>query len=96
MSLKGKRVAVLVEKFYEDLELWYPYYRLKEAGCQVTLVGPKAGETYASKHGYPCKAEVAAADVTADDFDGIVIPGNAKCSRPSATARGCFVQPKVP
>ena len=23
-NLKGKRVAVLVEKFYEDLELWYP------------------------------------------------------------------------
>src|SRR5262245_46143203 len=31
----GKRVAVLVEKFYEDLELWYPVLRLREAGCQV-------------------------------------------------------------
>jgi protease I len=74
-ELKGKRVAILVEKFYEDLELWYPYYRLKEAGCDVKLVGPKAGESYASKHGYPCKAEVAAADVRAADFDGIIIPG---------------------
>ena len=44
MSLAGKRVAILVEKFYEDLELWYLYYRLKEAGCEVKLVGPKAGE----------------------------------------------------
>ena len=52
-SLKGKRVAVLVEKFYEDLELWYPVLRLREAGCDVKIVGPKAGETYASKHGYP-------------------------------------------
>jgi protease I len=75
MNLKGKRVAILVEKFYEDLELWYPYYRLKEAGCEVLLVGPKAGETYASKHGYPCKSEIAAADVTADKVDGVIVPG---------------------
>lgn len=74
-DMNGKRVAVLVEKFYEDLELWYPVLRLREAGCLVTIVGPKAGESYASKHGYPCKAEAAAADVSVDDFDGIIIPG---------------------
>ena len=73
--LKGKRVAVLVEKFYEDLELWYPVLRLREAGCDVKIVGPKAGETYASKHGYPAKADASAADVSASDFDAIVIPG---------------------
>ena len=64
-NVKGKRVAVLVEKFYEDLELWYPVLRLREAGCDVKIVGPKAGETYASKHGYPAKAEVAASEVKA-------------------------------
>jgi protease I len=75
MNLKSKRVAILVEKFYEDLELWYPYYRLLEAGCTVMLVGPKAGETYASKHGYPCKADTAAADVTIEKVDGVIVPG---------------------
>lgn len=74
-KVKGKRVAVLVEKFYEDLELWYPVLRLREAGCHVQIVGPKAGETYASKHGYPCTSEVAAADVRAADLDAIIIPG---------------------
>jgi protease I len=74
-DLKGKRVAVLVEKFYEDLELWYPVLRLREAGCDVKIVGPKAGETYASKHGYPAKADTTASEVTASDFDAIVIPG---------------------
>jgi protease I len=71
----NKRVAVLVEKYYEDLELWYPVLRLREAGCAVQIVGPKAGETYTSKHGYPAKADVAATDVRADDFDAIIIPG---------------------
>ena len=74
-NVKGKRVAVLVEKFYEDLELWYPVLRLREAGCDVKIVGPKAGETYASKHGYPAKSEVAASEVKASDFDAIIIPG---------------------
>lgn len=73
--LKGKRVAVLVEKLYEDLELWYPVLRLREAGCEVSIVGPKAGESFASKHGYPAKSDKAASDVKADDFDAIVIPG---------------------
>ncbi|WP_435018652.1 type 1 glutamine amidotransferase domain-containing protein [Tundrisphaera sp. TA3] len=74
-QVQGKKVAVLVEKLYEDLELWYPVLRLREAGCDVKIVGPKAGESYASKHGYPAKADVAAADVKAEDFDAIVIPG---------------------
>jgi protease I len=74
-NLKGKRAAVLVEKFYEDLELWYPVLRLREAGCEVQIVGPKAGESYASKHGYPARADVAASDVRPADLDAIIIPG---------------------
>ena len=74
-ELKGKRVAVLVEKLYEDLELWYPLLRLKEAGAEVQVIGPKAGESYASKHGYPAKADVGAADVKAKDYDAVIIPG---------------------
>ena len=75
MNLTGKRVAVLIEQQYQELEVWYPVYRLKEAGCEVVLVGPKAGETYPSKLGYPAKSDKAAADVSANDFDAVVIPG---------------------
>jgi len=75
MDLEGRKVAVLVEKLYEDLELWYPYYRLREAGAEVSLVGPKAGETYPSKHGYPAKAVRAAGEVRAGEFDAVIVPG---------------------
>ena len=75
MDLTGTRVAVLVEQKYEELEVWYPVYRLREAGCEVVLVGPKAGEVYPSKLGYPAKADVSAADVSADRFQAVVIPG---------------------
>jgi len=75
MDLSGKRVAVLVEQQYQEMEVWYPIYRLREAGCTVTVIGPEAGTTYASKLGYPAKSDKAARDVSANDFDGIVIPG---------------------
>ena len=52
-ELTGKRAAILVEQQYQEMEVWYPLYRLREAGCQVTLVGPEAGKSYPSKLGYP-------------------------------------------
>ncbi|HHC07495.1 MAG TPA: type 1 glutamine amidotransferase [Actinobacteria bacterium] len=68
-------VALLVEDLYEDLELWYPYHRLREAGVDVVLVGPVAGKAYASKHGYPATADAGVDEVGAAEFDGVVIPG---------------------
>jgi protease I len=75
MELQGKRAAILVEQMYQEMEVWYPIYRLREAGCKVTVVGPEAGQTYPSKLGYPVKSDKAAKDVSADDFDLVVIPG---------------------
>jgi protease I len=70
------KVCLLVENFYEELELWYPYYRLQEAGFQVDLVGTAQGATYLGKQGgYPCKAEKASADVKASDYALVIIPG---------------------
>ena len=75
MTLDGKSFAVLVEDHYEDQELWYPVRRLTEAGAHVTIVGPEAGVTYKSKYGYPAKSDKAADRISANDFDGLVIPG---------------------
>lgn len=75
MNLTGKRVAVLVEQKYEELEVWYPVLRLREAGAEVVLVGPEAGKVYPSKLGYPAKSDAAAADVNATQFHAVVIPG---------------------
>lgn len=75
MELKGTRIAVLAEEIYEDLELWYPVLRLREAGAEVKIVGPRAGEVYKSKHGYPAKADVGMDEADPADFAAIVIPG---------------------
>ncbi|HEY8476119.1 MAG TPA: type 1 glutamine amidotransferase domain-containing protein [Chloroflexota bacterium] len=73
MELSGKRVAILAENNYEDLELWYPLYRLKEAGAEVVVVG--AAESHTSKHGYPVKVDLHADQADASRFDAVIIPG---------------------
>lgn len=75
MELEGRRIAILAEDLYEDLELWYPYYRLKEAGATVSVVGSGRAQTHASKHGYPVKPDLTADQARAADFDAVVIPG---------------------
>ena len=69
------KIAVLIEQKYEELEVWYPVYRLREAGHEVVMVAPEAGKTYLSKLGYPATADAAAKDVSAVDFAAVVIPG---------------------
>src|SRR5205807_920658 len=75
MDVKKTRVAVLVEQQYQEMEVWYPVYRLREAGCTVTLLGPEAGHIYPSKLNYPAKSDKSIKDVSANDFDCVVIPG---------------------
>jgi len=75
MELDGRKVAILAEDLYEDLELWYPYYRLKEAGAEVKVVGSGRAETFTSKHGYPVKPDLTSDQARASDFDAVVIPG---------------------
>jgi protease I len=75
MRLKGKKVVLLAENNYEDLELWVPYYRLKEEGAVVTIVGTGSSQTYASKHGYPVQVNKEAKEIDLSQYDGVVIPG---------------------
>jgi protease I len=74
MQLSGKRVAILAENMYQEMELWVPYYRLKEEGAEVHVVGTGAA-SYTSKHGYPVTADVQAEQVNALEYDAVVIPG---------------------
>lgn len=74
MKLTGKRIAVLSEDLYEDLELWYPYYRMTEEGAEVHILGTgKAG--YTGKHGIPVTPDKPVDAVSADDYDAVIIPG---------------------
>ena len=73
--MKTKTGAILVEDLYHELEFWVPFYRLVEAGVEMTIAGPKAETTYKSKGGTAATSHAAASDLNGADFDVIVIPG---------------------
>ena len=101
MSLKGKRIAVLAEDYYQELELWYPVLRLREAGAEVLVVGTGSADTYTSKHGYPVTVDMAVDQAQASDFDALVVPGGYAPDRlrrypaVNALAREMFLEGKV-
>jgi protease I len=81
MDIEGKRVAALVGDGFEESELFEPKRALEEAGAIVTIVGTneKSLQKIRGKkgldEGQSVKAEELVADVTADDFDALLIPG---------------------
>ena len=75
MANTEKQVAILVEESYQEMEVWYPAYRLREAGVKVTFVGTGGKTSYPGKYGYPCPVDRSIDQVKIDDFDAVVIPG---------------------
>ena len=73
--MKSKHIAVLVEQLYEELEVWYPIYRLQEAGVRVSTVGPGRASSYKGKHGYEVPEDLPIAKVKPNQFDGVIVPG---------------------
>jgi len=73
--LTGKRCLAFVGDIYEDLELWYPKLRWIEAGGEFVIAGPEANVVYAGKNGYPCRSDIAIADVCSEGFDAVLLPG---------------------
>lgn len=74
MKLSGKRIAYLVDEGFEDLEFWVPLMRLQEEGAEVTVVAQKV-QKFTGKHCLEATPDVLAKDVSAEDFDGVVVPG---------------------
>ena len=72
--MSNKKIAILVDDIYQDLEVWYPYLRLKEAGFEVYSVGCEK-KTYKSKHGYEIKSDLSINEALSVDFEGVIIPG---------------------
>jgi len=73
--LSGRKVAVLLDEGFEDLEFWVTVMRLREEGAEVTIVGTAAGKEVRGKNALKATTEAAIADVSVDDLDAVVVPG---------------------
>ncbi len=75
MELSGKKIAIMLDEQYQEMEVWYPYYRFVEAGATVDLIAPQARREYHSKLGYPCRSSYSAQEVRGDSYDAVIVPG---------------------
>lgn len=75
MLLHNKTVICLLDDEFEDLELWYPVYRVREAGAAVLYAGPEKGKTHIGKYGVPAIADLSFDEVNSNDIAGLLVPG---------------------
>lgn len=69
-----RKVLILAADMYEDLELWYPKIRLREAGFRA-VVAAKEKKTYHGKKGYPVDADLTLEEVNPADYEALIVPG---------------------
>jgi protease I len=75
MSLADKKVLVLAADLFEDVELLYPVYRLREEDVSVTVAGLDDKPVTGKKGHGPVQVQVTIKDVSEQDYDALVIPG---------------------
>ena len=76
-----RKVAILVEDGYQDLELWHPLLRLREEGVPVMVVGPEADKTYLSELEFPVIPDAGIAQVRGADFGAVMVSGGQSANR---------------
>ena len=82
-----RKVAILVDEGYQDLELWHPLLRLREENIAVSVIGPEAEKTYISELEFPVVPDAGIGEVKASDFGAVIVSGGASASRIAENAR---------
>ena len=70
----ARKAVVLTADKFEDMELYVPVFRLLEAGWQVDIAAPKK-KKISGENGYTIEPTITIADVDADKYDLLIIPG---------------------
>ncbi|MEZ4752313.1 MAG: type 1 glutamine amidotransferase domain-containing protein [Bdellovibrionota bacterium] len=69
------KAVILIADHYQDLEVWYPILRLREAGWTVVTAGVEAKKKYTGKNGYPITVDTSVEELNPKEFDAVVVPG---------------------
>jgi protease I len=77
-NLKGKRIAILVEDGFEQVELMEPRKALEHAGARTAVVSPVKGKVRGWKltdWGDDVAVDVLLEDARVEDYDALLLPG---------------------
>ncbi len=76
-TLKKKtriRAVILTADKFEDMEVFFPYFRLLEEGIDVTISAPDKG-SIEGEHGYTIDVDETFDKINPEDYDLLIIPG---------------------
>jgi protease I len=77
-ELSGKRVAILVDNGFEEVELTQPKQALEQAGAQTHIVSPQRTQVKSWQHtdwGQMFPVDVTVDQASADQYDALLLPG---------------------
>ena len=78
ISLTGKKVAIITENGFEEVELTSPKKALEDAGATVHIVSPQKDQVKAWNHDHwsiELPVDVNIDDADPNDYDALVVPG---------------------
>jgi protease I len=79
------KAIILTANKFEDMELFFPYFRLLEEGFEVDIAAPEKG-SISGEHGYGLEVQKTFAEVKPEEYDLLIIPGGSPDGAP-ATVR---------
>ncbi|HMF32577.1 MAG TPA: type 1 glutamine amidotransferase domain-containing protein [Candidatus Lokiarchaeia archaeon] len=85
MEKSQKKAVILTADKFEDMELFFPLYRLLEAGWEVTVAAPTKKQI-SGEHGYGIMPDKTINEINAEEYDLLIIPGGSPNGAP-ATVR---------
>jgi protease I len=88
---KAIRALILTADKFEDMELFFPYFRLLEEGLEVDIAAPKKGHIE-GEHGYDLEVDKTFNDINPDDYDLLLIPGGSPDGAPSVVRKDTIAQ----
>lgn len=86
MKSSGKRAVFLTADKFEDMEVFFPLFRLLEMGWHVDIAAPTTKEI-GGEHGYTLEPTITIDEVDPDDYDLLLIPGGFPDGAPATVRR---------
>lgn len=73
--IMSKKIAVVLDNLFEDVEYTSPVEALKNEGHEITVIGKETGTVKGKSEDTEVQVDKAISDVKPEDFDALLIPG---------------------